>query len=178
MPQCNARSTCAKAQQCEGKKQILFSTILRLCFRLCHFCHPWFHQWHRVRWLRCVIRWIWDSYPPAIPSATPVNKKMETWVKSCLHWKFTCNKIPKAEALEGCLKGLHESRFLFWSKSMLYHIFKIKADLLQKNRVADQLMSGDEDQETEDVKFDPILQPEMKTMWISVWLILMLRLYI
>ena len=83
------------------KKQILFSTILRLCFRLCHFCHPWFHQWHRVRWLRCVIRRIWDSYLPAIPSAMPVNKKMETWAKICLHWKFICNKISESWSTGG-----------------------------------------------------------------------------
>ena len=51
---------------------------------------------------------------------------------------------------------------------MLYHIFKIKADLIQKNRVADQLMSRDEDQETEDLEFDPVLQPDEDLLDICV----------
>ena len=46
--------------------------------------------------------------------------------------------------------------------------FKLKLTFSQKNRVADRLISRDEDQETEDHEFDPVLQPDQDFLDIFV----------
>ena len=57
----------------------------------------------------------------------------------------------------------------FFEVNLCYIIYlKLKLTFSQKNRVADQLMSRDEDQETEDLEFDPVLQPDQDSLDICV----------
>lgn len=57
----------------------------------------------------------------------------------------------------------------FFKVNPCYIVYlKLKLTFLQKNRVADQLMSKDEDQETEDLEFDPVLQSDQDFLDICV----------
>ena len=92
----------------------------------------------------CLLTRKWKYGPKA--AYTGYSHATKFW--KLKHWR---------DASKGCM-----TVDSFFKVNPCYIVYlKLKLTFSQKNRVADQLMSRDEDQETEDLKFDPVLQSDL-----------------